>query len=237
MTSATQVTSSNAVQNVLHGQFERTSAQGVAITVFTLTEVSAGEIRFVHAGGNNVPAFDVAASDGAHTTAFVPASIAFVPPVPSASPPANEGVLNNSLPPPPPRNNSGTSSSSSSTPSQATSTGPSRTSNAGNSGARRRAGDRSGIRHKRRNRQHHIESGSCAQIRAIRRRGITSIRCLFLQRKKKRRTRTQKSYPRKRRCLNRTGISPRWNLTKRRSIACSKKSKAARASWCYQYFG
>jgi hypothetical protein len=54
-----------SVSNVSGGQFELVSGPGVAITSFTQAQVSGGEVRFVHDGGEAAPSYDVTVSDGA----------------------------------------------------------------------------------------------------------------------------------------------------------------------------
>ncbi|MCA9082234.1 MAG: cadherin-like domain-containing protein, partial [Planctomycetaceae bacterium] len=62
---------------VTGGRFERTSAQGTAITSFTQAEVAAGAIRFVHDGGEVAPTVSGTVSDGSLTTAPVTFTITF----------------------------------------------------------------------------------------------------------------------------------------------------------------
>ncbi len=88
---------SYTVQNVTDGQFERASAPGAPITTFTSAELAAGQIRFVHAGGTTVPGFEVSASDGATTTPFIAAMVAFASTAPS-NPTA--GIVVDFAPPP-----------------------------------------------------------------------------------------------------------------------------------------
>ncbi|MGE4002046.1 MAG: DUF4347 domain-containing protein, partial [Planctomycetaceae bacterium] len=80
--SGTDVESSAAtltftVSGVTAGRFERTSAPGVAITSFLQSEVTAGEIVFVHNGGELAPAYSVRVSDGTDNTAPAAATIMF----------------------------------------------------------------------------------------------------------------------------------------------------------------
>ena len=49
------------VSGVTGGQFENTAAPGTAITQFTLADVAANSIQFVHDGGEAAPTFSVAA--------------------------------------------------------------------------------------------------------------------------------------------------------------------------------
>ena len=85
------------VQNVTDGYFERVAAPGTPITTFTSAELSAGQIRFVHAGGTAVPGFDVSASDGMTTTPFVAATVSFASTVPTDP---GQGIVVNFAPPP-----------------------------------------------------------------------------------------------------------------------------------------
>ena len=73
--SAISITASN----VQHGQFERLSAPGLAITNFTQSEILAGDIRFVHDGGEAPPTYSITVSDGALNTPVTPATIIFTP--------------------------------------------------------------------------------------------------------------------------------------------------------------
>lgn len=63
------------VRNVSGGVFERTAAAGTPITSFSAAEIVAGGIRFVADGSLTVPAFEVSAADGVHTTAFISATV------------------------------------------------------------------------------------------------------------------------------------------------------------------
>jgi hypothetical protein len=63
------------VRNVSGGTFERVIAAGMPITTFAAAEILAGGIRFVSDGGSTVPAFEVSATDGVHTTAFIGATV------------------------------------------------------------------------------------------------------------------------------------------------------------------
>ena len=65
------------VSNVQQGQFELTSAPGIAITSFTQAQVTAGVVEFVHDGGELPPSYDVSVSDGVTSTAPVPATVSF----------------------------------------------------------------------------------------------------------------------------------------------------------------
>ncbi|MCH8997375.1 MAG: FecR domain-containing protein, partial [Proteobacteria bacterium] len=65
------------VSGVVNGQFEFTTNPGVAITQFTQAQVSAGDVRFVHDGGEAAAAYQVTVSDGVNTTAPAAASVTF----------------------------------------------------------------------------------------------------------------------------------------------------------------
>src|SRR3546814_17234952 len=62
---------------VTGGQFELVANPGIAITSFTQAEVTAGEVRFVHDGGEAAPAYQVSVSDGALTSGPTAAAIDF----------------------------------------------------------------------------------------------------------------------------------------------------------------
>ena len=47
------------------GSSKRSANAGVAITTFTQAQVTAGDIQFVHDGGEAAPAYSVTVSDGA----------------------------------------------------------------------------------------------------------------------------------------------------------------------------
>ncbi|MEM7011662.1 MAG: cadherin-like domain-containing protein, partial [Verrucomicrobiota bacterium] len=65
------------VSNIANGQFERVSAIGTAITEFTQAEVNAGQIRFIHDGSNNAPAWEISVSDGVLSTNPIAGTIVF----------------------------------------------------------------------------------------------------------------------------------------------------------------
>jgi len=46
------------VSNVLQGQFELVINPGVAITSFTQPQITAGEVQFIHDGGEIAPSFN-----------------------------------------------------------------------------------------------------------------------------------------------------------------------------------
>src|SRR5205814_516334 len=68
---------SYTVSNVTHGQFEQVSAPGVAITTFTQAQVNAGQIAFVHDGGETAPTYAVTVGDGSLTDGPHAATITF----------------------------------------------------------------------------------------------------------------------------------------------------------------
>ena len=67
------------VSNVANGQFELTSAPGVAITTFTAAQLAAGQVVFVHPGNNAAPAYTVTVSDGSLASAPSTAAVTFTP--------------------------------------------------------------------------------------------------------------------------------------------------------------
>ena len=52
---------------------------GFEVDSFTLADIQAGKISFVHDGSNNVPSFQIMVSDGFHSSAAASASFAFTP--------------------------------------------------------------------------------------------------------------------------------------------------------------
>jgi VCBS repeat-containing protein len=62
------------VSNVQNGQFE---LSGVPTTTFTQADVTAGNVSFVHDGGQNAPSYDVEVSDGSLTAGPAAATITF----------------------------------------------------------------------------------------------------------------------------------------------------------------
>ncbi|MCC6609877.1 MAG: DUF4347 domain-containing protein [Burkholderiales bacterium] len=103
----------SAVQN---GRFELIGARGVPITTFTYVQLAAGQVQFVHAGGNQVPSYVVTPSDGALAGTATMAAIAFMPSLGTAgdfgtlSPQAGGGDIALAvLAPPTPSASSGTS--------------------------------------------------------------------------------------------------------------------------------
>jgi len=80
--SATDVDSDDAtltftVVNVQNGYFDKTTAPGVPITVFTQQDITDAKIRFVHDGGEVAPSYEVKVSDGTSETAYQSAAITF----------------------------------------------------------------------------------------------------------------------------------------------------------------
>ena len=65
------------VSAVSGGQFEEASAAGTPITSFTQQQVSDGQIRFVHDGGEAAPAYSVSVSDGVLSDGPAGASVTF----------------------------------------------------------------------------------------------------------------------------------------------------------------
>jgi len=63
--------------NVQQGQFELLASPGVAITSFTTTQITNGEIVFFHNGSETAPAFDIAVNDGTGTSSAIAATINF----------------------------------------------------------------------------------------------------------------------------------------------------------------
>ena len=96
------------VSNVADGRFELLSAPGAAVTTFTQGAIAGGQVRFVHDGSNNAPAFDVMVSDGSLSAGPNGAAIVFSIPVvvgPGpvvAPPPPPPPVLTSNPEPPPP---------------------------------------------------------------------------------------------------------------------------------------
>ena len=66
-----------AVSGVTGGQFEEVANPGVAITTFTQAQVTAGDVQFVHDGGEAAPAYSVTVSDGALSDGPQAAAITF----------------------------------------------------------------------------------------------------------------------------------------------------------------
>ena len=101
------------VSNVLDGRFELVTGPGVAITNFTQGTITAGQVRFVHDGSTNPPAFNVTVDDGgssvgptATTISFsVPGGAVVAPPVSTPPPPAANPGGTPPAPPPPAQQN------------------------------------------------------------------------------------------------------------------------------------
>jgi len=62
-----------AVTELFGGRFVDTSEPDVALTTFSLAEVEAGNIRFIHDGSDRAPRFSITATDGEGATTGVPA--------------------------------------------------------------------------------------------------------------------------------------------------------------------
>ena len=67
------------ITGVQHGRFERVADPGLAVTAFSHAEVLAGQVRFVHDGGEAAPAFEARVSDARSTTAARPGEIVYTP--------------------------------------------------------------------------------------------------------------------------------------------------------------
>ncbi|MFK8014013.1 MAG: cadherin-like domain-containing protein [Gammaproteobacteria bacterium] len=63
--------------DITGGQFELTAAPGAAITTFTQAQVIAGDVQFVHFGGEVAPAYRVSVSDGNLSAGPQSANISF----------------------------------------------------------------------------------------------------------------------------------------------------------------
>ena len=82
MLAATDIETADAslvftVSGVSGGQFERTSTPQLAITTFNQSEIIAGDIVFVHDGGEIAPTYDISVSDGTANTVPTAATIVF----------------------------------------------------------------------------------------------------------------------------------------------------------------
>jgi hypothetical protein len=98
------------VSNVLDGQFELVTTPGVAVTNFTQGAIAGGQVRFVHDGSTNSPAFDVTVNDGTLSAGPMAATIVFsvpatgpviAPPGPTPPSPGSNGGGTPPAPPPP----------------------------------------------------------------------------------------------------------------------------------------
>ena len=65
------------VSAISGGQFEEAGAPGTPITSFTQQQLTDGQIRFVHDGGEAAPAYEVSVSDGSLSSAAAGASVTF----------------------------------------------------------------------------------------------------------------------------------------------------------------
>jgi len=65
------------VSDVLHGWFEKVAAPGESIRTFFQSEVTNGDIRFVHDGSDQAPSYQVRVSDGELRSAYQRATIEF----------------------------------------------------------------------------------------------------------------------------------------------------------------
>jgi hypothetical protein len=66
-----------SISNIQHGQFERISSAGIAITSFNLQELQESQIRFVHDGETHAPSYAVQISHEIETTVPTAATINF----------------------------------------------------------------------------------------------------------------------------------------------------------------
>ncbi|QEF97024.1 hypothetical protein Mal15_10540 [Stieleria maiorica] len=66
------------VSSVTGGSFERVSAPGVPVFTFNQSEVTAGDIQFIHDSSTSAPTFDVAVSDGTDSDGPDAATISFI---------------------------------------------------------------------------------------------------------------------------------------------------------------
>ena len=65
------------VANLSGGQFESTSAPGIAITSFTVSEIQNGTIQFVDDGDEFAPSYDVFVTDELANSVLVSADVDF----------------------------------------------------------------------------------------------------------------------------------------------------------------
>ena len=66
-----------SVSSVTNGQFELTSAPQTVITSFTQAQITAGQVVFVHDGGESAPTYSVSVSDGNTSSSVQAATINF----------------------------------------------------------------------------------------------------------------------------------------------------------------
>ncbi len=67
------------VSAVTGGQFELTSATGVAVTSFTAANITAGIVQFVDDGNENAPSFSTKVGDGTNDSAVAAATVIYTP--------------------------------------------------------------------------------------------------------------------------------------------------------------
>jgi VCBS repeat-containing protein len=94
---------SYSVSGVTNGQFELTSAPGVAVTTFTQGDVAAGFVVFVHAGNSLAPAYTIKAFDGALSSTASGATVNFTrsdPTLPPSPPSASGSSRDTTVAPP-----------------------------------------------------------------------------------------------------------------------------------------
>lgn len=65
------------ISSLQNGEFQFTTAPGLAVTSFSQAQITAGTVQFVHDGGEAAPSYDVTVSDGEGGSAFAPATITF----------------------------------------------------------------------------------------------------------------------------------------------------------------
>jgi hypothetical protein len=105
------------VSSVLDGQFELVSTPGVPVTSFTQGAIAGGQVRFVHDGSINAPAFDLSVTDGTLNAGPTAATIVFsvpagsggpiiAPPAPIPPAPTSNPGSTPPAPPPPPTSQS-----------------------------------------------------------------------------------------------------------------------------------
>ncbi len=66
-----------SVSNVANGQFEAANAPGVEIQSFTQSQLTSGQIGYIHDGGEQAPSFDITVSDTDGGSTTVAANVSF----------------------------------------------------------------------------------------------------------------------------------------------------------------
>ena len=82
--SATDPESTNSslsfsISSISGGQFEYVSAPGAAITTFLQSDITTGNVQFVHNGTESIPTYDVTVTDGSLTNGPATAAISYTP--------------------------------------------------------------------------------------------------------------------------------------------------------------